>query len=75
MSSELGRPLAGARVVLTDFGRVAGMQLPTATTGPDGSFQLKGLKEGAVRIIAIAPDRPVLVVDTKAGENVELRWK
>ena len=47
----------------------------TATTGPDGSFQLKGLKEGAVRIIAIAPDRPVLVVDTKAGENVELRWK
>jgi len=51
-----------------------GLDESFATTGADGTFELGGLEDGPARIVAIAPGRPVLVVDAEVGETVELRW-
>ena len=69
---ESGEPLAGATVTaqpvrdgdLLDVHRDA--RLPSATTGPDGSFRFGGLPEGDVRLWVESPGRAVSRFDTEA---------
>ena len=46
-----------------------------ATSTEDGTFTVTGLEPGWVRLVVISPGRTLQVIDTEAGETVDVRWK
>jgi len=70
LSGRVDPPLAGVRIEAFQRGGNRTLALSDDT----GSFTLRGLEEGDARLVAIAPNRDALVVDTKTDEFIELRW-
>lgn len=70
---ETGAPLRGAAVEL----HLAGVAAGSATSGPDGSFRIDGVRVGAgarAELVARAesrPDRPQIAVDLAPGRQAE----